>query len=154
MVEEVNVTKYKSKNGQIYESKSLAEAADRDYDKAHAKVDLDKELARYERMGERDAKKMTFPKLVKRSSHYGDDYYLVNSLDGQCRLYEEVGRELFKSFCAWGFYTGEDAPTKDIIEYVFENGSALAILVMVREYFNDESYREDYIVAEYATIYD
>lgn len=153
MVEEVKVTKYKSKNGHVYEDKSMAEAADKEFEAANRKVDLDKELARYEKIGERDSKKMTYPTLIKRSDHYGEDYYLVNSLNGQCRLYEEVGRELFKNFCEWGFYTGKDAPQKDIIEHVFENGSELAILVMVRENFGDGRH-EDYIVSEYAKVYD
>lgn len=136
MAEVVNVVKYKSLNGQMYDSESAATRADAAWRKEN-EYDLAQEIASYQSTGERFVARSLskwnnnlgdFPKLLVEHSKYGDSYHLIKTPHD----YADAFYSVFENRKGAGYY---EYSSKDsvVAEEILRNKNKSAAIAYVQE---------------------
>lgn len=135
MVEKVTETveKYKSKDGNLYDTLEKAEKADKEWERKNS-FDPAKEVAlleklcgnNFSRLQKRiDAGKTQFPSFWMTETKYGEDYYMCNSFNDM----EEMG---WKAFQMWyNYYMCGDDETVAVAKLIKETENKKAALEFV-----------------------
>lgn len=134
MVETVTIQKFKSKDGNVYDTIEKAERADKEWDQKQS-FDAQKEVSVYEKMCEKnferiqkriDVGKKQFPSFWMTEQKYGQDYYMCNGFDDML----EMG---WTAFIMWYDYyqcdTDEIASVAGLIKETENKKAALAFVL-------------------------
>jgi len=133
MVETITTVKFKSKDGNVYDTLEKAELADKEFDRKNS-FDPAKEVATFQKMCENnfsrirkriDAGKKQFPSFWMTEQKYGQDYYMCNSFDDM----EEMG---WSAFIMWyDYYMCETDETVAVAKLIKETENKKAALAFV-----------------------
>lgn len=133
MVEKVIIEKFKSKDGDVYDTLEKAERADKDWE-LKQNFNASKEVAAFQKMCENnfvrkqkriDAGKSKFPSFWMTEQKYGQDYYMCNNFSDM----EEMG---WSAFLMWyDYYVCSDDQTVAIVELIKETENKKAALAFV-----------------------
>lgn len=102
MAEEITVTKYKSINGNVYDTIEDANVADKRW-KADNEVNIADVIRRLEYTASKDIQRKSghYPRLISTIEKYDDQYFVCNSEEGMLNAYIDLVTERLRT----GYYT-------------------------------------------------
>lgn len=135
MVEEVSITKYKSRNGKMYDTEQEAIQADLTW-LTPPHVKMNNEISKLEKNASRDIlqKSMQYPRVIISHEKYDDDYSICLSESGVLTLYLQIVKTRLSSY----FYIGDD---KLIAEEIVNTNNQIAAYgwLMKRNHYEYEN---------------
>lgn len=138
MVETINIQKYKSADGRVYDTLEQAQKADKEWELKQS-FDATKEVASFQKMCENnfariqkriDAGKSSFPSFWMTEQKYGTDYYVCKSFDDMLQM----GWDAFQMWYDY-YLCGEDE-TIDTVKLILATENKKAALGFVLDRTN------------------